>query len=71
MVPKITRRDLAVTLAASTALLAQQQTATPPPIPANPDEELQAVRDQARQTSVTLAKFEVAVAVEPAVHFHA
>jgi hypothetical protein len=71
MVPKITRRELAAAVALSTALVAQQPPAAPPPIPANPEEELQAVREQAQRNSVTLAKFDVPTPVEPAVHFHA
>jgi len=48
-------------------LLAQQ----PPPLPQNPEEELKAARDQMQQASQSLARFDVPMSVEPAVHFKA
>jgi len=71
MVPmstKITRRELAAAVSASAALLAQP---APPPLPQNPEEELQAARDQVHQTSETLTKFAIPMPTEPAVHFKA
>ena len=68
MAPKITRRQLAATVSASTALLAQQPS---PPLPQNPEEELKAAREQLHQTSESLAKFELPMSTEPAVHFKA
>jgi hypothetical protein len=67
MSSKITRRQLAAAVSASAASLAQQT----PPIPQNPDEELKAARDQNHQSAAQLAKFELAMAIEPAVHFKA
>ena len=68
MSAKITRRQLATAVAASSALLAQQ---TPLPLPQNPEEELNAARDQLRQNSAALAKFDLPMNTEPAVHFKA
>jgi hypothetical protein len=67
MALRITRRALAAAVSASAALLAQQ----PPPLPQNPEEELKAVRDQMQQASQALAKFDVPISTEPAVHFKA
>ena len=71
MVPmplKLTRRELAAAVSVSTALLAQQ---APPPLPQNPEEELKAAREQLRQASEALAKFDLPAVTEPAVHFKA
>jgi hypothetical protein len=71
MVPmplKLTRRQLAAAVSASTALLAQQP---PAPLPQNPEEELKAAREQLRQASEALAKFDLPMSTEPAVHFKA
>ena len=68
MVPmstKLTRRQLAAALSTSAVLLAQ----APAPLPSNPDEELKAVKDTIRQNSEQLAKFDLPMATEPAVHF--
>ncbi len=64
---KFTRRALAAALSATAVLLAQ----APVPLPANPDEELKAAKDTIQQNSVQLAKFDLPMATEPAVHFRA
>jgi hypothetical protein len=64
---KITRRRLAMAALAPAALPAQ----TPPPIPANREEELAAVREQNRRNAEALDKFKVPVAAEPAFVFKA
>jgi hypothetical protein len=65
---KFTRRALVVAVSGSVALLAQ----TPaPPLPSNADDELKATRDAIRQNSEALAKVEMAMSTEPAVHFRA
>jgi hypothetical protein len=67
---KISRRELAlaVTTAATTAaaLSGQSQSAQ-----SGPPDELAAVRQQNATNQEVLAKFDVAQAVEPAVHFRA
>jgi hypothetical protein len=64
---KFTRRQLAAALSTSAVLLAQ----APAPLPSNPDEELKAVKDTIRQNSEQLAKVDLPMATEPAVHFKA
>ena len=64
---KFTRRQLAVALSTSAVLLAQ----APAPLPANPDEEIKAVKDSFQQNMQQLAKFDLPMFVEPAVHFKA
>ena len=64
---KFTRRELALALSTSAVLLAQ----APAPLPSNPDEELKAVKDAIQQTSQQLAKFDLPMSTEPAVHFRA
>jgi hypothetical protein len=65
---KFTRRQLALAVSTSAIVLAQ----TPaPPLPSNADEELKAVRDTLRQNSEALAKVELPMSTEPAVHFRA
>jgi hypothetical protein len=65
---KFTRRQLALAVSTSAIVLAQ----TPvPPLPSNADEELKAVRDTLRQNSEQLAKVELPMSTEPAVHFRA
>jgi hypothetical protein len=71
MVPmstNLTRRELAAVLSTSAVLLAQTQA---PPLPTNPDEELKAARDSIQQNSQTLAKVDLPMSTEPAVHFRA
>lgn len=68
MQTKVTRRQLAATLAGVAA--AHAQTATPP-LPKNPDEELQAAREDCRSNAEQLAKVELAMTTEPAFHFKA
>jgi len=63
----LTRRQLAVALSTSAVLLAQ----APAPLPANPDEELKAAKDTIQKNSEQLAKFDLPMATEPAVHFRA
>jgi len=65
---KLTRREIAVALSASTTLLAQNPAT---PLPQNPDEELKAARDQIAQNGQQLAKFELPMSTEPATHFKA
>ena len=65
---KITRRGLATAIMAPAALLAQ---APPPPIPANPEEEMTAAREQNRRNAQALDEFRVPMAVEPAFQFKA
>ncbi|HYL75193.1 MAG TPA: hypothetical protein VEU96_13365 [Bryobacteraceae bacterium] len=67
MPKKFTRREVAVAITTSAALLAQ----TPSPLPQNGDEELKAVRDQLAQSAQQLAKFDLPMATEPAAHFKA
>jgi hypothetical protein len=64
---KFTRRELALAVSTSAVLLAQ----APAQLPSNPDEELKAVKDAIRQNSEQLAKFDLPMATEPAVHFKA
>jgi len=65
---KLTRREAALLLSASSAVLAQ----TPvPTLPQNPDEEMKAARDSIRQNSEQLARFPLPMSTEPAVHFRA
>jgi hypothetical protein len=65
---KFTRRALVVAVSGSVALLAQTPAS---PLPSNADDELKAVRDTIRQNSEALAKVEVPMSAEPAVHFRA
>lgn len=69
MSTKLTRRQLGVALSTSAVLLGQ--TSPPAPIPSNPDEELKAVKDAMQQSSEQLAKFDLPMSTEPAVHFKA
>jgi hypothetical protein len=65
---RFTRRTLGAVLATSVVVLAQTPAS---PLPSNPDEELKVVRDAIRQNSEALAKVEVPMSAEPAVHFRA
>lgn len=67
MAIELTRRELAAVIAAP-ALLAQTPAATAP-LPQNAGEELQAARDQNRQTLDQLAKFPLPMDTEPATIF--
>lgn len=71
-VTRLTRRQLAAALPAATlsasALLAQAPNA---PIPQTPDEELKAAREGIQRTAEQLAKFDLPMSTEPAVHFKA
>jgi hypothetical protein len=67
MSTKLTRRELAAALSTSAVLLAQ----APTPLPSNPDEELKAVKDTLQQNFQQLAKFDLPMSTEPAVHFKA
>jgi hypothetical protein len=64
---KFTRRQLAVVLSTSAVLLAQASA----PLPSNPEEEIKAVKDSFQQNMQELAKFDLPMFVEPAVHFKA
>jgi hypothetical protein len=66
MTSKVTRRQLATTLAVAAAAVAQ----TPaPPLPKNPEEELKAARDDYRSNAEQMAKVELEMFTEPAFHF--
>ncbi len=62
-----TRRALAGLLSTSAVLLAQ----APAPLPSNPDEELKAATDTIQKNSEQLAKVDLPMSTEPAVHFRA
>jgi hypothetical protein len=68
MSTKLTRRELAAVISTSAVLLAQTAA---PPLPSNAEEELKAARDTLRQNSEQLAKVELPMSTEPAVHFRA
>lgn len=63
---KLTRRQLAASLAGSGAAYAQTIT---PPLPKNPDEELKAAREDCRSNAEQIAKVELAMSTEPAFLF--
>jgi hypothetical protein len=65
----MTRRELVI--AAPAALLAQAQTpqTTPPQAPRNPEEELNAAREQQRRNAALLDKVALPMSTEPACHF--
>jgi hypothetical protein len=71
---KLTRRELAATLATSAVLMARPQ-AQPPgtsqtqALPANPDEELKASRAQLQDNAGQLDKFQLPLSTEPATTF--
>jgi len=73
---KFTRREIAMALSGSAALLAQ---APAPPLAQNPapnprlspDDELKAARDSIHQNSEQLAKFPLPMSTEPAARFKA
>jgi hypothetical protein len=64
---KLTRRQLAASLAASAAAMAQTQ----PAGFAGDDEELKAARDRLKTAAAELAKAEIPMATEPAFQFKA
>jgi hypothetical protein len=66
---KISRRELALAVTSAAAVAAQPQPQTP--LPQNPQEELAAARQQTSDNSAALTKFDIRMAVEPAVHFRA
>ncbi|HLK65597.1 MAG TPA: hypothetical protein VKU19_19300 [Bryobacteraceae bacterium] len=68
---KLTRRKLAQAMLAPVAVSAAAQTQAPPPLPANPDEELRAARDRIKTLSDALAKQTVPMDTEPALAFKA
>ena len=70
MPSQFTRRQLAAAVAGSAALLGQTAP-PPPPLPANPEEEILAIRTQLRANSELLAKFDLPISTEPAAHFKA
>ncbi len=63
---KVTRRQLAATLASGAAALAQPQAATP-----SPDAELEAARQRIAENARVLARREISMATEPAFQFKA
>ena len=71
---KITRRKLgaAVMIAPiAPAVLAQTPPSAQPPIPANPEAELAAMKEQNKRYSEVLDKIQVPMAAEPAFQFKA
>jgi hypothetical protein len=68
---KITRRKLALAVIAPAALMAQPQTQAPPPIPANAEEELAAIREQNRRNAQALDEAKIPMVTEPAFTFKA
>jgi hypothetical protein len=68
MSTKLTRRQLAAVISTSAVVFAQTQVSPPP---STPDEELKAVRETLRQNFEQLAKVELPMSTEPAVHFRA
>ena len=71
MPAQFTRRQLAAAVAGSAALLGQTAPPPSPPLPANPEEEIAAIRTQLRANSELLAKFDLPISTEPAAHFKA
>ncbi len=65
---KLTRRQAAIALSGSVALVAQTPSA---PIPQNPDEELKAAKESLQHAQEQLDKFNLPMSTEPAVHFRA
>ena len=68
---RITRRQLAGAILATTATAATAAAQAPPSIPAAPEAELQAAREQRQRTTEALAKVPVPMEAEPAFHFSA
>ena len=68
MSTKITRRQVAAAAVGAVGVLAQTPT---PPLPRNPEEELKAAREDARQRGDQLTKFLIPISTEPAVQFRA
>jgi hypothetical protein len=70
---RMTRRQMAGALLAGAAVAQTQpaETDATASAPATPEAELQAAKEQNRQTAESLAKVAVAMATEPAVHFTA
>lgn len=67
MASRFTRRQIALALASASTAVAQ----TGAPVPANPDEDLQAARERNRRDSGDLAKFPLPMLTEPAFRFKA
>jgi len=67
---KISRRELALAVTTAAAVGGKAQTAQHT-APQSPQDELAAVRQQNATNQEALAKFDIAQAVEPAVHFRA
>lgn len=65
---KLTRREVALALG-SVALAAQAPPTAQTPLPSNPDEELKAVKETIQQNMQLLAKVDLPMITEPAVHF--
>jgi hypothetical protein len=72
-VPRMTRRELAGAILATTATAAPQTPPSAPAPPSTPAGELQAAREQNQRTSETLAeawaKLQAPIESEPAFHF--
>jgi len=68
-IARMTRRQLAGAILATTATAAAAQ--APQSQPATPDGELQAAREQNQRNAGTLAKVQVPIETEPAFHFTA
>jgi hypothetical protein len=67
----ITRRAWGGAMLAAAAAAAQTPPGAAPSTPANPNDELQAARDQNRRGSEALAKVPLPMDTEPAFHFTA
>jgi hypothetical protein len=65
---KFTRRELAAAVSTSAVLLARPQSQ---PLPANPDDEMKAVRAQLHDIADQLDKFSLPMSTEPATIFRA
>ena len=63
---KVTRRQLAATLAVGAAAYAQT---TPAPLPKTPEEELAAARADWRSHAERMAKVDIGMSIEPAFQF--
>lgn len=66
MATKLTRRQAALALSSSAALLAQTPNSA---IPQNPDEELKAAHEQLRQNAQQLGQFPLSMDTEPVTVF--
>jgi hypothetical protein len=68
---RITRRDLVVLAAAVPAAGLPSAAQPPPPIPSSPEEDLKAALAQFKSSAGRIAKVDLPMSTEPAVHFKA